>query len=576
MGQEFLQDVNQNDLLIERAQQAAEGVISFDELMDSIEDRQEQLNLLRQDFNNTVSKEDEFIRELLRETIQNVDLSFDDYSRILEEMMSCAAEFNNKGVADLLEILAEAYDTLNMTFIGYRNDVLIARGPTTHPGLNLLITHILLIKEGIQAENDLFRDLEIEKISTEGSLDLLKQHESNFFNDNMKIFYEKYSTLLKSFDEFFDLLKKHEDNQHQDREMTEEEAKLVEELETKIKEKLEQMQKSLEELGGEYKKIDVDFYYVSYSYEPTSMPMLNLVINSGWDNIEGKCEKGMFQYFLDEFLQVFSSVKYSIDSIAVSANPSTESEKEETKRVAEDLNNMEEALNGLYTFLENDDLGLFKKSMDTLIAAAEEYEKSLMFLQNLEKDSGKVTCFRCGFKNIAGKMTCVKCRALLPMVEQPKIASQIDFREGQEVSAETYPAGPQMTVYVKNLFDSAQGLVDGSVEIQAFETIIKQMEARLKNAYKQGKDIPRITPEIEKELGKEKAENMLKLLTEASTDYNEGLEFFAKGLEQFKYFMNNISLENLEIAKETIWKGVTRLQKSMKIIEKEFQTKTPA
>ncbi len=571
MGQDFQQDFNQNNLLLEKAQQTAEGTISFDELMNLIEERQEQLNLLRRHFNDTVSGETEYIRELLRETIQNVNMSFDDYSRILEDMMTCAAEFDNKGIAGLIEHLPEAYESLNMTFLGYRSDALIARGPTTHPGLNLLINYILLMKEGQSVENDFFRDVDLEKIAVEGSLDMLGQQESNFFNDNLKIFYEKYYSFLKLTDEYFDLLKKQEDNQPQDREMTEEEVKLEEELKTNIKDKLEQMQKNLTELGVEYKRIDVDYYYVSYSYEPTSMPMLNLVINAGWDQIEGKCEKGMFQYFLDEFWQVFSGVKYSIDSIMVSATPATEGEKSESERVRENLNKMEEAVNGLYKYLDNDDLELFKKSMYSLISSSEEYEKSLTYLQDMEKDSGKVTCFRCGFKNIAGKMTCVKCRALLPMVEQPKVVSQIDIKEGQEVSAETYPTGPQMTVYVKNLFDSAQGLVDGSIEIQAFETVLVQMEGRLKNAYKQVKDIPRITPEIEKELGKEKAETMHKLLQEASTDYNEGLELFSKGLEQFRKFMNEITVENLEAAKETIWKGVTKLQNSMKVIEKEFK-----
>lgn len=571
MGQDFQQDVNQHNLLLEKAQQAAEGTISFDELMNLIEERQEQLNLLRQNFNDTVSRETEYLRELLRETIQNVDLSFDDYSRVLEEMMACAAEFDNKGVAGFFERLPEAYDILNLTFIGYRNDVLIARGPTTNPGINLLINHILLIKEGQPVENDFFRDVDMEKITAEGSLDMLKQQESNFFNDNLKLFYEKYLSFLKSTDEYSDLLKKLEESQPADGEMTEEESKTAEETKTKINEKLDQMQTNLKEMGDEYKKVDVDYYYVSYSYEPTPMPLLNIVINAGWDQIEGKCEKGMFQYFLDEFWQVFSGVKYSIDSITVSATPATEGEKSESERVMENLNRMEEAMNGLYKYLENDDLELFKKSMYSLISASEEYEKSLVYLQDLEKDSGKVTCFRCGFKNIAGKMTCVKCRALLPMVEQPKVVSQIDIKEGQEVSAETYPTGPQMTVYVKNLFESASGLVDGSVDIQTFETVLVQMEARLKNAYKQVKDVPRITPEIEKELGKEKAETMQKLLREASADYNEGLEFFSKGLEQFRNFMNDITVENLESAKETIWKGVTKLQKSMKVIEKEFK-----
>ena len=592
MNLNYQQDINENNLLIEKIQDVVEGNITFDEFMKLIEKRIGQIEQIQQSFSENVAEEDEFVRDLCMESIENVKLCIGDYLSVLENLMESTAEFNKKGIEETVDYIIEGYECMNIAFLGYRNDIMIARGPTTHAGLNTLYNDILLIKEDKITGEDLKQDIELEAITTEGTLAMLSQQESNFFNDGLAAFYTKYSELFDKFDEYFDLTEPREEEavkeateedkedkeekeekevKEEPKEETEEEIKKREELKKKKEEKLDELLKAIEELGVEYKKIDVDFHYVAYSYEPTNMPMLNLVITTGRNLLEENSEKGMFQYFLDEFMQLFSSVKYRLDSISVSANPTSETEKEESKKVTDNLNTMEEALDGLYQFLENDDKELFEKNAGILVSLAEEFEKSIETLQTLEVDSGKVTCFKCGFKNTAGKMTCVKCRALLPMVEQPKIISQIDIKEGQEIAAETYPTGPQMTVYVKNLYDSGQGLIEGSVELPAFQKVLRQMEARLQNAIKRMSDIPRITPEIEKELGKDKAVNVQNLLKEANADYKEGLDYFAQGLEQFRIFSEDITLENYETAKETIWKGLTALQKSMKIIEKEFK-----
>jgi len=156
------------------------------------------------------------------------------------------------------------------------------------------------------------------------------------------------------------------------------------------------------------------------------------------------------------------------------------------------------------------------------------------------------------------------------MVEQKPVSSEIDFREGEPETRQTVQSGPEMTVYIKNLFEAAQGLIEQTITPAQFENLLSKMEARLKNAFKAVREVPKVSQEIIKEIGRENAEKMHSLLTEAHSEYKEGLEIFSQGLSLFRDFSENVTVEMFEKAKQTLWRGVSKLQSSQRIIEKEF------
>jgi len=412
MSQDYYQDFEQNNLFIEKVQGVLDGSLKYDDFMKIIDNREKQVKELREAFNDSISAETPFVREICMESIQNVDLCFDDYCLALDDMAENVANFNRSALLEIAGQIAEIYYSLNLAFLGFRNDALIARGPTSHAGINLLLNSMEGIKQGAETEEGIRGNIEMEKSTSEQALQMLSTSESNFFNDNMKTFYNNYLKTIKKFDEYFDIgkpqkpkeekkemseweklqeklgliikgktskddkmekaereklleklnaqirekkaeEKKKEDEAPQEKEEevaagekkekpdteekkeetaeeekkmdgsgeekkeeTEEErkkkeeiARKKEEIAKKKEEKIAEIQKQLEELGEQYKKIDIDYQIMSFSYEPTHLPMVNLVICSGRNFIEEKGEKGMFQYFLDELWHLFNGLK---------------------------------------------------------------------------------------------------------------------------------------------------------------------------------------------------------------------------------------------------------------------------
>jgi len=588
------EDINQNELLIQTIEEVIEGSTTFDRLMNLIEEREKQVVELMESFSDSVNMEDETVRQMCQESIDNVEISLRDYLSLLDELASFSADFNKQAIQTEIEKLDEMYNYLNLAFLMYRNDVWIVRGPTTHGGINMLIYTIVRLLHDEKIEDEFRNSIDMEIQMAENGIQVFSDAESNFFNDNIKAFYHDYLEELKKFDDYFkigteedeeikqdeaqkmkeDMIKRmlgqipdtEEDKKEEDKEESDKEAQIIK----KKKEMLETMKKKLEELGERYKNYDVDYYYVSFSYEPTDLPLVNILINTGKEMMQGKAEKGMFNYFLDELSRLLDGIKYRFDSIKLGVKPSSELEKEEADRITKTMEKIQQSIEGFYQYLENDDKEIYKKSESDLLEASREFAISIDVLQRLSEDSGKVTCFKCGFKNPSGRMTCAKCRALLPMVERAEPQSQIDIIEGVQ---EGMPPrhGPQMTAYVKELLEKGQGLLDGAVEQEEFEKVLHQMEMRMKKASKAGSNIPRITDDIIEDLGEEKAEEMHETLEKASQKYNEGLKSFSIGLSLFRLFMNSISLDNYENAKKTIMEGVESLQESQGIIEKEFK-----
>lgn len=554
MVQDYNEDIRQNEFLISTIQEVIDGSTTFDQLMKLIEDREKQIDEWKQSFSDSVNMEDPAVREICLESINNVEYCINDYLFLLDELASFAADFDESAMQAEIEKLDEMYNYLNLAFMTYRNDILIVRGPTTHGGINMLINTIVRLLHNEQIDEEFNDNINYETAMAENALQVLEESESNFFNDNIKAFYEDYLEELEKFDDYFIIGEEEEEE---------------EEIIKKEKEMLEKMKKKLEELGEKYKRFDVDYYYVSFSYEPTELPVVNLLVNTGKELLAGKAESGMFQYFLDELSQLFNGVKYKFDSINLGVKSSSELEKEESDKIKKTMEKIEQSINGFHQFLENDNEEIYLESEKALVEASKEFAKSIETLQQLAKDSGKVTCFKCGFKNPPGRMTCAKCRSLLPMVERTELQPQIDIIEG--VQAGMPPRhGPQMTAYVKELLEKGQGLLDGAVEQEEFEKVLHQMETRLKSASKASGNIPEITDDIIMEFGEEKAEEMHAVLESASQKYNEGLTSFSMGLSFFRFFINNVSIEDFEKAKKTIMEGVGSLQDSQRLIEKEF------
>ncbi|MCD4784737.1 MAG: hypothetical protein K8T10_13025 [Candidatus Eremiobacteraeota bacterium] len=609
--QDYNEEIKQHELLIRTIQEVIDGSVTFDQLMELIENREKQIDELKQSFGDFVNMEEPAVKQICQESISKVEYCIDDYLFLLDELSSFAADFDKLALQAEVEKLDEIYNRLNLALLTYRNDVWIVRGPTTHGGINMLINTIARLLQEEKIDDEFRNEINMEISMAENALQHLAESESNFFNDNIKTFYQDYLKELKKFGDHFKIGKEEEEKIKQKeaekmkedlikqmlgqipktgedkkveiikkKEMLDDAEKMKEDLIKQMlgqipktgedkKEMLDKMKKRIQELGEKHKKFDVDYYYVSFSYEPTELPIVNLLISTGKEMIAGRAEKGMFQYFLDELSQLFNGVKYKLDSINLGVKPSSGLEREEADKVAETMKKIEQALDGFYQFLENDEKEIYLKSESALVEASKEFAKSIETMQRLSEDSGKITCFKCGFKNLPGRMTCATCRALLPMVERTEHQPQIDIIEGVQTGMPPRH-GPQMTVYIKELLEKGQGLLDGTMKQDEFEKVLHKMETRLKGASKVSGKIPEITDGIIREFGEEKAGKMQAALKEASREYSKGLTSFSMGLSFLRFFINNVSVENFERARKTIMEGVESLQNSQSFIEKEF------
>lgn len=220
---------------------------SVEDLLAACEAAQQDLSQLRVDFDATVQAEHESVRPALGPEIEAVYRSFDDYGSLLLSCASYAQDFDTARLDSTLAGAPAAAIRLSLDFQRFREAALAQRGPSTHPGLNLVYTTATLLRQGSVGADAWQETVQTE---LERAQDWLEQDFSAFHaGAEVADFYQRYLELLEQLPD---------------------ENGWDEWLETLL------------ELGKDYAQVDGDALRRRYSYGPTSVPWVNLLVNGGW------------------------------------------------------------------------------------------------------------------------------------------------------------------------------------------------------------------------------------------------------------------------------------------------------
>lgn len=532
-------------LLLEKTRGVLVDSAPPQELLDLLPVADEELSALRQGFNESVSLETPDARQFCQPSIETVHSCFDDYIKILREIEGYGRTFNITLLRGTTLKIDEADKKLHQAFLAFRNDVMIARGPSSHGGLNLIINYLQRILYGEDVTGEFMQEIQNEFSLTRQIIATIDTLEQNVFNRGSRTFYGGYQQLLQQ---------------------------LASALQSRDGETLARLLTDLQNLGDYYKHFDVNFLARLYSRSPTPLPLANLVMNTANNFVHGMGERDVFNYFLDQLRQVFNKVRYRYDEVTARMKPSTEAEREEAEFISKTLKDFAQALQFFEDLLENPDENYFLKCWDSLGTAAISFAQSVKALETLAEDSGKVICFNCGFRNVAGEISCRQCKAVLPQVED-KRTQVLNALEDEGITTQQEEQETQMTVYINKLFETAAGLAQGTVPATEFERVLADMDNRLQFIRRSAKPVPQVTPDMVSKMGPENADKLKFILEEAAASYREGLDDFIIGISKFHEFSNSLSVKSMEAAKDTVWKGVKKLQKAQALIKREFKVK---
>jgi hypothetical protein len=532
--------INATALLLDKVQAVIDGAASFFDLLSILPSVEEDLQRLRLSFNETVAAESTFVQEYCQGSIVNVHRCFDEISQILKELETSSRDVDKPQLQLIMKRAAELQNDLNLAFLSFQQNALIARGPSPHSGVNLIHNCLTRLVSGGDCLDELRLYIERELRLADQAMAFLQASDPGIPTQGMTDFYTSYRGMLQTLAQPDGLL----------------DAQALRNL-------LEELQS----LGEYYRRIDMKYQVEAFWHGPTSLPPVNLVLNTGYYFTEGWGEEHVFRYFLQELKKLYDSAKLELD--AHSRRPMEEDERAERELLGRALEAMAASIQGLDLFLGSKDKALFTENANLLYSAATDYTQASSALMEMGETQKRIMCLHCGFDNVAGEVSCKNCHALLPQVEDSRSSSiailadgGLDRKEGADEVV--------LTQNVKNLFDAAEGLINGTTPPAEFEKVLTVMAERLVNASAFAGDVPQLTGQMVDKLGKDKALELQDLFRQAGALYREGIEAFARGMSQFRDFGGAPSRDKLDTAKYSIMEGSKKLMKAQSLLPREY------
>ncbi len=217
------------------------------ELLEAIEQVGQDLVGMRREFEEVVAQQPEVIRPFLAPEIEYVGRSLDTYLRCLDSLASYGQDFEAVRLQEGLHNLPIAASRLALDFERFREASLALRGPTTHPGVNLILTEAQRFLKG-EIEESTFKETFDRETLRAGEWLEQDLSERNL-GPELQAFYEQYLSLLQ---------------------------------EPPAPEQVEEWLQSMRELGTSYARMDVDSLRRQYAYGPSPVTWLNMLVHAAW------------------------------------------------------------------------------------------------------------------------------------------------------------------------------------------------------------------------------------------------------------------------------------------------------
>jgi hypothetical protein len=394
---------------------------SAEDLLQACEAAQQDLAQLRSDFEVALQAEHESLRPLLGPEVEAVYRSFEDYNALLLSCASYAQDFDAGRLESTLQGAPAAAVRLSLDFGRFREAALAQRGPSTHPGLNLVYTTATLLRRGETSPELWHQTLEGE---LQRAQDWLEQDFSKFHaGAEVADFYQRYLELLdhppgeEGWDEWLEWLL---------------------------------------ELGKDFARVDGDALRRRYGHGPSAVPWVNLLVNGAWLVGQNSVSANLLRDFVFEAQTELVRVNDAFSSWAQN--------QEQAQNAADLLLQLEEWLTALDGWLDTADPdGLDGLAQQGLQLAGRYPELQ----QALEGSAGgrnvSSSCNLCGGPVREGR--CANCGAR-------------SFASSEVAAEATAEAGGR----IERLLDQARVVLQEAGDVAAFRSAVESLERDLKIA----------------------------------------------------------------------------------------------
>jgi tetratricopeptide (TPR) repeat protein len=336
------------------------------ELLEACDEVRRDLDESRAEFERQILLEDETVRPALTPEIEHVYRSFEVYHRVIDSLAAYTQDFEAERLDDGLEYIPNCIARLTLDFQRYREAALAQRGPTTHPGLNLLCTLCGLCKTGQGQPEDLEEAVQKEMARAQDWLDQdLSSSQSGL---ELQAFYENYAQLLQ---ECPDL------------------------------DGLDGWVELLVQLGHEYARLDLDSLRRRFAYGPSQVPWVNLLVHTSWLMTQDSVSPALMRDLLYEAAAELEKASVGLSGWEESGGVTAEA--------GQLLSQLHEWITQLDEWLDNPQAETQAVLAQQGLQLAEQYPRLVESIEGQSQPGGGATCLVCGNPTSGSK--CSRCGA---------------------------------------------------------------------------------------------------------------------------------------------------------------------
>lgn len=515
--------------------EAIDGVIGdasdSGDLLQALAECKNELLRMKNDFYSTVSRLSQSAGARCTREVNAVAQLFAAYEGILETAGTYVQGFDKGILVHARAALEEVIEKLNVEFARFREAMLVALGPSSHGGINLLLACVEKIPPGLSTPEELRGAVELQKIFTAAILEQARAVPPTSLSEAYRVFNEEYLRILEEFSG---------------------------RISAGEGENLDAFRLSLEQLGESHRYVDIDYMAKHFTAEPTAIPLANLLLNCARHCGDGKINKDIMRHILKDFRDLILNLELGGQEVnaAKALSPVIE---EEGRALIEALHGIRTALDSYEDLLSQGEFGRLPEIEAGLISATESFESALVLMKEFSDHEGMIPCMKCGAFNAQGDTKCFSCSMILPSLLTEKLPA-LDIRE--EGPMPLLNGDTRMTTNIFKVFDASDALLEGVICAPEFLSIVDELDSLVKKGAASTRPAP---GGFSRQEGGA-AQEMSGRLSGAHALYGAAISDFIRGISLFREFARNPVAGLRDKAKEAAWEGMAKLQKMQTLL----------
>ena len=529
----------QSNRLIDLCEAVLTGQADINQLAEHLDEMNQGLDKAREDFISQANKQGEEYLEKMQEEMKLVLESFDEYQAGLDEISLYLQGRNINYVKNGVSIIIEATNHI-LDYLTVYEAKSLQMGPTSFPILNMLILLVESYNKGEVEEDELRFMIHNAMQFFNKILDELEAYDGEQATSSIDTLKDGYLKFIEGLGKLDESIQAHN--------------------ELMVDDSLEEIRLAQQIMKDGYKKFGDEMFLD----KPTKSRWANMMISTIDGFKKGIFPKDILMNNLEKYAEEIRSLRIDIEGLlSVSQNPSVE---EEAPRTEESLDLLDEGIDELKMFFQDNDMSHLDMATDKIIKGTALLNESKEVYDDVGEREGKVACVRCGHLNEPTANSCAKCNAMLPKI---MTGVQSTFQVGESGQIDT---GMEqefvMTENIKKIVDACAAVRDGLISFDEFEATLKWMEGTIKtqeNLLAMGQttiNVDSFAPE-----DRELAEQQKEMIDDTMNLLREGIEDWKTAIRNMRLFETDEDVDHLRTGLEILLEGASKIHQVQKISE---------